>query len=299
MSRFFLSIIKNTLFIVPFLSVFFTVKTDIQVPIGNFALPSSRQPSPLFSFGQNIVDKNEFLLVETFDYSKGHHEQFFFLINSLLYGINDRISLLFNVPTFPHQKECTFHSKGIGDISAQLEGIVYLRESPYVIDSITLVGNIQIPTGSVEKKPITGVGTDSFFFGATASHTSPEWYLFTSQGFNIPLRHDKNTKVGNQFFYEFGIGLNLANPGGHSILLGLLELNGIKAFNSTKNIISTMVNPGNVIFFGPSLYLSTRHLVLQAGIQFPILQQLKSKIDRSSIRGSIQLTWHFGGNVED
>jgi hypothetical protein len=274
------------------------VLTNNQIPTGNFALPSSRQPSPLFSFGQNVVDKNEFLLVETFDHFKGQHQQAFVLLNALLYGITNRLSLYFVVPTIPHQHQLKFHSHGIGDVTAQLEGAVYLKESPDSIDSITLVGNIQMPSGSVFKKPITGNGADTFFLGATASHTSPKWYLFTSEGFTVPMRYDKNTKVGGQFLYEFGLGLNLANPGGESIVLALLELNGAKTFHSTKNII-TLAQQGNAIFFGPSLFLSTRRLILQAGIQFPILQQLRHDHTKSTLRASIQLTWHFGGNADD
>ncbi len=276
--------------------LFSTVITaDIQVPVGNFALPSSRQPSPLFSLGQNLVDKNEWLLVETFDYLKGPTQHSFILYNALLYGLSDRASLLFTVPSIPHQKQLQYTSRGIGDISAQVEYGLYINEKPTSIDAITILYNVQVPSGSVLKKPITGAGAPSFFLGTTASYTSIDWYLFTSYALNLPLSHN-HKKVGNQFFYEFGIGLNFGNPGG-GILLGLMEFNGIKTQKANDHIVPSFPQ-GNIIFLGPSVYLATKNLVLQAGIQFPIMQQLLSKNDKGTLRCSIQLTWHFGGNVE-
>ena len=69
---------KKILFILFYVSVAFSrdqEKVD-HIIEGNLALPTSQQPSPLFCFGQNIVDKGDVQIFGDVDYLKGKNLKF-------------------------------------------------------------------------------------------------------------------------------------------------------------------------------------------------------------------------------
>lgn len=253
-----------------------------QLPIGNLALPASQQPGPTFSFGQNIIDQGAMLFIEGVVQVKGCNLNFVTVFTQLLYGITDDLSLFIDLHSVPHFISDGFISTGLGDLNVQLEYAFFEKKTATSTAQSTLVTAVSLPTGSAEKNPSTGLGAPGFFLGVTFSYLSTKWYAFADDGILLTTRN-KGIKFGNQFFYEFGLGHNLGNPGG-CILLGLLEFNG---FWTNKNRIKCIINPnsgGNMIFLGPSIFLSSERFILQAGIQFPILQQLNGIQNKAKFR---------------
>ncbi len=265
-----------------------------QLKVGNLALPMSQQPSPLFSIGQNIVDQHDFLYQGTFSKLKGPQQNFVGMLNSLIYGIKDDLSILFGIPIAISFMEQCFRSSGIGDIIMQAEYAPYTDEKYTAIDQITVIGTLLVPTGSVAKKPNTGLGRASFFIGSTISRTAIKWYLFSSCGTLLRPAHHC-TRFGYEFLYEAGVGYNLGNPGGN-ILLGLVECNGIRSHSPEihqRRGIGGLIENGNVIFVGPGLFFSSHHAMLQLGIQFPITQRFADRSSEIDFRAAIAFTWKF------
>lgn len=54
--------LRRILLFLLFFSSFNIRAADKPPSIGNFSLPSSQQPGPFFSFGQNIVDKHQLIV---------------------------------------------------------------------------------------------------------------------------------------------------------------------------------------------------------------------------------------------
>jgi hypothetical protein len=281
-----------------------------QLKIGNLALPISQQPSPLFSIGQNIIEKGDLLLQSSFGQLKGPHQNLFGIIEEPIYGVSDNFSILLGVPAAPLLKQDMFKSSGISDIFVQAEYAYYNKEHYTSNDQATVLAALLFPTGSIKKKPPTGLGTASVFLGGTASHISIDWYVFISSGaLFTPPNH--KLSFGSQFLYEAGLGVNLGNPRGW-IALGLVEFNGIyshpgvsksasvpaatPAAHHTGTVAKGIPLPsgkGNIIFLGPSIYLSSERAIIQAGIQFPIVQQFASKRSKTDYRIGISLSWKF------
>lgn len=266
--------------------------SDKPLKIGNFALPTSQQPGPLLSFGQNIIEAEQLqLFMLGLDFAKCHHDYTTILVPSIVYAIRDDLSIFINVPISPISKQDGHYSSGIQDAFIQLEYAFFTKEHRTYIDQATVVANVTFPSGSIKKNPPTGIGAPSFFFGGTIARTAIDWYYFTSHGVLWTTSHDK-TKFGNQFLYQFGIGRNIANISDW-LFLWMVELDGVYSW---KDEIHGEFDPnsgGNQIFLTPSLWISSEHLILQLGVGYAIQQNLFGDQDKNTYLLAFNLGWTF------
>lgn len=280
----------------------FIMRADELLPLGNFALPTALQPSPLFSFGQNIVDTHDQLGYISPFYYKGKKDKFYFFNDwYFLYGLSDSTSVfvLINVPVIHHENN--LKKSGFGDTIIQGEYAFINKQTAYSSRQATLVASVYLPSGVMEPSrlgpglaphnPFTGTGSPSFFFGTTANYTNFDWYVFGSCGGLITTTH-KESKVGNSIYYQAGVGHNLKYYN-DKILLLLFEFDGTR---TQKNKLMGIINPnsgGTTIYFGPSLYYATKHFIFQIGAQAPIYQRLNGIQPTISYLFSISFTWVF------
>jgi hypothetical protein len=240
--------------------------------LGNFSLPFSQQPGPLVSFGENIVDKGQKQLFLMGDAFLGNNNYMSDVTPGILYGITNDLSIFFNAPFSPGNKTQNSHSSGLEDVFAQLEYAVYTKQSSETTNQATLVANVTFPTGSSSKNPPTGLGSSSFFMGATFFHMGTDWFFFTSPG-AILTTSKHSTKFGNQLLYQFGLGRNIPSPSGW-ILAWIVEFDGQYTW---KNRIKDSIDPnsgGHIIYLTPSLWISSKTFILQVGAGYPVVQQL-------------------------
>jgi len=259
--------------------------------IGNFSLPTSQQPAALFGFGGNIIDEGEVQLYLFEDKFFGKRKIITDVIPSVLFGITDEWSIFFNFPFSPLMKDGKRRSSGLEDFFIQLEYAFYNKKNRCYTDQATLVANITFPTGSVRKNPPTGFGSPSLFLGGTYYHTRIDWFVFTSHG-AILTASDHRTKIGDQFLYQFGFGRNVPSPKGW-IYAWMLEIDG--QYNK-KNRIHGKLDPnsgGNVIYITPSIWISSKELLVQFGVSFPVNQNLFGKQNKIDYALNFNMAWSF------
>lgn len=259
-------VVKLVLLLAPIIgSASLSEGTSVEpLSVGNFSLPSSQQPSPLVSFGQNIIDKDVAQLFFFADAFIGKDNYWADVIPGFLYGIRDDFSLFFNVPFAPGIQQGREHSSGIEDLFVQLEYAFCSLSYPRSQIQATVVGNATFPTGSIAKSPPTGMGSFSFFTGATCSYTTDTWLAFVSPGAVFVTTHS-GTKMGNQFLYQAGFGRNIATLKGW-IFAWLVEFDGLYA---KKNQVQHHRNPnsgGNTIYVTPSIWISSTTITIQVGV---------------------------------
>lgn len=241
--------------------------------IGNFAFPASQQPGALFGFGGNIIDKDQVQFYFFADELVGGRVMTIDLIPSMVYGITDDFSIFLNTPFTPYLKYNDHHSSGLEDFFIQLEYAFYNEKTSDYTDQATVLGNVTFPTGSARKQPPTGFGSNSYFVGTTFCRTYVNWVLFTAHGAILPTQNH-GSKLGNQFLYQFGCARNFASPPGW-IYAGLLEVDG--QYNCKNRLRDRHKDPnsgGNTIYVTPSLWMSTKELLIQFGVSFPVTQHL-------------------------
>ena len=267
------------------------------VKIGNLALPSSQQPGPLVSFGENIIDKNVVQAYLLGDAYWGRRKHNIDLFPSILWGYSDSFSIFFNVPFAVSYRDKEHHSSGFEDIFIQFEYAFFNKEEKYYSEQATIVTYVSYPSGSSKKVPPTGFGTPTIFFGATFNHTAVDWFYFTSFGATYGgIKHlgptTIGTRIGNEYLYEFGFGRNIMNLPGW-IFAWMIEFDGVY---SERNIIDGVVDPnsgGNVIYMTPSLWISSEHLIVQLGLGCAIQQHLFGRQGRDIGLAIFNLGWTF------
>lgn len=243
------------------------------VKIGNLALPSSQQPSPLVGFGENVVDKDVvqlFLFADHYQRENGHFTD---VIPSILWGVNDQFSIYLNIPLAPTYKDRKNRASGFEDLFVQFEYAFYNKVHRYSVDQATIVFNVGYPTGSALVKPPTGFGAPSTFIGATYNHTAVDWLYFGSVGSLLTTSTNRCTKIGSQLFYQCGFGRNIPSPCGW-IYAWMIEFDGYFTHSNRIRGIHDPNSGGNVIFLTPSLWVSNKNFLLQLGLGGPLYQHL-------------------------
>ena len=266
-------------------------KEEAPPKVGNFSLPTSQQPAALFGFGGNIIDKGEVQLYFFADEFEGKERLTIDLIPSVLFGVTDVFSIFFNAPFTPQMRDGEHRSSGLEDFFIQLEYAFYNKSTATYVDQATVVGNITAPTGSSKKDPPTGFGAPSLFIGGTYYRTYTDWIFFTSHG-AVLTSSDHGTKFGDQFLYQFGIAKNIPSPPDW-IYAWMVELDG--QYNK-KNRIRGKIDPnsgGNTIYVTPSLWVSSKEVLVQFGVSFPINQNLFGRQRKFDYALNFNFAWSF------
>lgn len=259
---------------------------------GNLAFPTSQQPSPLASFGQNIIDKGQWQFVLFSSYLKGNDQYYITLTPQLLYQPTDELSILLFQPFAVRYREKEDHTTAPGDGLVQLEYMFYQEDTDDYLIQATVLGNITLPTGSARKHPPTGFGANSFFLGATWDKLTVDWYYFFQAGWTFTTSSHQ-TKYGNQFLYQAGIGRRIASTK-EWLFNWLVEFDGT---HYQQDRLQGKINPNSgadVFYITPSLSLaSIKHLVLQLGIGFPVYQHLRGKQTKNDYVVESNFIWTF------
>lgn len=240
--------------------------------IGNFSLPLSQQVAPLVSFGQTLIGKGVAQVNLFADGYYGKDYYFHDIYPGVLWGITDDLALYLNFPVSPGNKDGTFRSDGIEDITAQVEWAFYSKSSAVSYTTATVVFLTSFPSGSLDKTPSTGYGSFSFFLGATLSYATVDWMFYTNYGMWLPTPRERY-RVGDQFYYEFGVERHLPSPCGW-IFAMQLEFDGIYYWKDRDHGEKVPDTGGNVAYLTPSLWFSNKKWVFQVGAGYPVIQHL-------------------------
>lgn len=262
------------------------------LPIGNFALPVSQQPGPLFSGGQNIVDKGDFQFFSTISYLRGSEKKFSEIAPSILYGITDSVSLLIAAPFAGSFQQEGERSAGVEDLFIELEWAAFDSIGEKKAQQITLFVDLTLPSGSVCKLPPTGLGAPSLFSGFTAAHMTPRWYFFISGGILATMEH-RGFKEGTRYLYQAGVGVNISSQTAKYICTAMLEMNGIYAQHSLTCGIKDPNTGASAISLGPSIWFSTQNLIIQLGVSVPVMQHLFGEQPKNSYFFAAGIGWKF------
>lgn len=267
------------------------VKEPIIPPsIGNYALPASQQPGPFLSFGQNIIDENVSQLYLQPNYLAGRNQDYWDVTATYLYGLSENAVVLFSVPIAVDYYEKPYHASGLADSSMQVEYAFYNRSNEFFMESATIVADMTIPLGSLDKNPATGLGAPGLFIGSTFNRMYTDWYWFVSPGVNWVLPN-QNIAVSTEYFYQAGIGKNIKSKANHYIWFALLEIDGLYSTKGKFNGIRDPDSGGNIIYLTPSLMYSKEKFFIQAGLSFPLTQHWNGNQQNTTYNASFILGW--------
>jgi hypothetical protein len=259
---------------------------------GNYALRVSQQPAPFIAFGENVINKGQLQTYLFGDYFHGNGQHTEDALPYIVYGLTDNSSLLVALPIATSYRQGSNSSSGLEDATLQYEYAFYTKSTSSYEDQATVVAAINIPTGSSSVKPPTGTGAPSYFLGATFNRTYNDWLGFVSPGATITTTHD-GTRFGNQYLYQAGFGRNIAYVSSKWLLTWMVEADGQYSQHNQINGSSDPNSGGNAIYITPSLFFARNHLIVQAGIGIPCLQQLNGSQNRNNFLVAANIGWTF------
>lgn len=263
---------------------------------GNFA--RKIVPSNTFAFGQNIFDKNTWVVYPTLTQCSGENSSDISLIPSFIYAPTDSFSIYTGLPIILKQKSDSETQRGIGDLFVSLEYAVINQSGDNYQNMVTIVGNIGLPTTRlsttsdfIQTCTSNDDSVTNFFVGATASHISVRWYVYASTGATFNTKKN-GTHPGNFFLYEAGVGINLGNPWNIDSM-GLIEFNGIYTKKTSMCDVDDKNTGGNLIYIGPTFCFSGDRWLFSGGIQAAAVQQVNGDQDKARFRSAVQLIFIF------
>lgn len=297
-------------------------REDKQLKVGNFLLPTSQQPSPLLSLGQNIVGKGDTMLFVGVNPLCGPKIYTISLVPYFLYGITDKCSVVVGLP-FSFLKNNKSKSAGLADIYAQIEYAYYEYTQPTYTYQATCLAALLLPTGSTRSSttksaapaapaaaatftaapigvgaaiaasiPALGTGATGFLFGGTVSYYSIDWLWFVSAGGTIATK-GRTLRAGSNFLYQGGFGKNITTHNGW-IFTWIIELNGAYTTRQQVCCVTQRNSGGNVLYLTPSLWASSERFIAQAGVTLLPAQHLFGGCQtKYEIGGMISLEWKF------
>lgn len=292
--------------------------------IGNFILPTTQEPGPLFGFGQNIIDAKDLQVYIAPNKFGGHDFHYSEILFYILYGITDYLSVFLALPValnrtiianqsttkarffndpalsksgpfFPIIPLANISSKssGLEDMSLQLEYAYYNKKTLISEFQTTAVATIFFPTGSAFKLPPTGFGSTAFFFGTTVNYQSLFWFVYAAIGGIVTTKKD-DVRFGNSFLYQCGIEGVIGTLDEKKWLFAwVFELFGIRLSNTVVSGKSDVNTGGNTIFAAPSLWVSSKHTIFQIGVGVPVFQKLNGIQNKTSYFLYSQAAWTF------
>lgn len=128
------------------------------------------------------------------------------------------------------------------------------------------------------------------FLGGTYNRTYTDWFVFTSHGVIFPTER-QHTKFGNQFLYQFGLGRNLFNKNAKWIYAWMVEVDGQYFARNSMQGVTDRNSGGNIVYVTPSLWISSKQLILQFGVGFPITQHWYGNQNRETYLLASELGW--------
>lgn len=264
---------------------------------GNFALSGSQSPTPLYSFGQNIVSRGIFQLYFNPNILQNKKQSFKQGAASWRYGLADNLSLFITTPYNAFTVD-NHHSDGYGDTSVQGEYAFIAHAYKTHTTQATIVGSVTIPSGKSNIQPPLGLGVPSYFGGLTFNQVYPRWLWFISPGM-LYIQTNEQTHIGNQYFYQAGLSGVLASQTNEYIWAAMLELDGQ---NNNKNTLRGHFQPnsgGHFLYLTPSLWYSTKSFYIQAGVSLPINQQWSGNQPQNQYFASANIVWTLAGVRDD
>lgn len=266
---------------------------DVLPKTGNFSLKIAQQPGSLVSIGQTILEKKQSqinVILQSPQFEGGYTTS---LAPNFTYGLTDEFTLQIAVPVILQAKKNNLRSSGLSDLQVQLEYVYYNRDTKQFSEQGTLLSQLSFPTGSIEKKPSTGLGAMSLLLGTTFSRTYEKWYAFFCSGVTLnDSYHASNS--GNQYLYELGIGRNIDSRPSKWIFAWLVEMDGQYSTANISTFLRDENSGGNLIYVTPSLWFSTPVLILQTGLGYAVSQNLLGNQRKNTYLWIMDFSLTFG-----
>ena len=216
--------------------------------------------------------------------------------NIFVYGWTSRISTVVALPLVYRDLDSPIRKSeefGVADIKVLLRYQLWKKLGYLRSKSWTILGGIEIPTNdglfsSRSWDPITGT-----VYSWRKDRRGFDFDII----FQVNTENDRDFKAGNLLRYDLVYQYRLFPMNYRSdtkwSLTGLLELNGNFQWEQEVNGQKVDATDASEIYFSPGLVLAGRRTKYEAGLQFPIHQDVENTLPKDSVRFVVGFTMSF------
>lgn len=235
------------------------------------------------------------------------------LVSVLAYGVSGKLTIFGVLPYV--DKELRISMPGVGSVSRSSRGFgdtsVFMRYTLHQNDQqgstfrLAAFGGVKVPTGSDSQSdalgplPITlqsGSGSWDGFGGLVTTWQTLNFQLDAQLSYSFKTEAN-NFQAGNEARLDGSVQYRLLprelKSGLPAFVYAVLETNLIQR---DKNTISGRTDPnsgGTSIFLAPGIQYVTRRYILEAAVQFPIVQNLNGNSLKNDYIARTGFRWNF------
>lgn len=231
-----------------------------------------------------------------------------------IYGFTERFSGILAVPyldkslklTRPGGDRIRREANGLGDIRTLLKYRVYTKDKPGVTHRLGVFGGVEWPTGDDNDKDRFGRLPQPLQLGS-GSWDPIAGLVWTTQKlgweFDADLGYKVNTKANN---FELGDSLlynlsyqhrlwprKLPEEGVPAFVYGVVEVNGSYSQENEIEGRRDRNSGGHTVFFSPGIQWLNASWVVEASVQFPIIQDLNGDGLKADYAATLGFRYRF------
>ena len=254
---------------------------------------------PLFALGPEIIRKGGYVIESAIEYERLGSGSNTHLDTHIMYGINETLAISVSMPFFLSTEKLDEttgilkKSAGLGKIETNIKYLVYKDYDFGKRDQVVFIGGIRWPTVARDKDPFLENQAVDFLISAAVGREMLYSSYFGTLTYIIKTP-SYNQKEGDQIMLTFAAGFRPLPIDYYKLdWVFYVEFDGILTLKETAMGIEDK-NSGSIVFFvGPIVFISKKNILLKAGIQAPILEQLNDDHHKHDYRFAVGIDFHF------
>ena len=163
-----------------------------------------------------------------------------------------------------------------------------------VQESAAVLLNVMLDNGDETTVPAVGSGSTDTLLGLTYGYESRRWYRWASFRYRRNGVSEAGLRRGDKLFVDLVVGLRPKPPVYlQPDTVWILELNGENSRRSRVNGVPQDATGGTQWFVSPGIFWTLRNFAIKAGVQVPVVDNMKGDRGGADYRGVLEFEWHL------
>ncbi len=248
---------------------------------------------PIFSPGPHVLFKEGIEVHVGVHREKAGSDKSDELGLELAYGLTGDWAAGIELP-YLSAENGTNKANGTGDAHLFTKYRFWRNDSLGVQETAAVLLNVILANGDDKDNPPLGSGATDTLLGFAYGYESLKWYRWTSLRYRQNGENNAGLRRGDKWLLDFVVGIRPKPPvylKADTVLI--LELNAEQGQRAEHNGTALAGSGGTQWFISPGVFWTLRNFAIKAGVQLPIVSNLRVGQAESDYRAKLELEWHL------